>query len=184
MFLYVKHDVEIAVRTAVDTCLSESREANAGLVLNTSRNFGVNSLLLNHPAFTAALGARIGDDATRALAGRASSGNTEEALLISHLTASSAAAASGGRFALRTARTMAGLTIFMPAVSDLSLGAESGFFKFDSDIFAKVRSALRARASPAAATSKDVAEAEELAENVVEILEDGRVEACARSAPT
>src|SRR6266567_6640080 len=71
----------------------------------------------------------------------------------------------------------------MPAVSDLGLGAKCGLFEFDSDIFAKIPAPLRASASPAAASSKDVAEAEELAENVVEILKNGAVEACTRSAP-
>ncbi len=72
----------------------------------------------------------------------------------------------------------------MPSVSDLGLGAKHGLFEFDGDIFAKVGSPLSASASPAAATSKDVAEAEELAENVVEILEYSGVEASAGSTPT
>src|SRR5260370_18470517 len=70
----------------------------------------------------------------------------------------------------------------MPAVCNLGLSAERGFFEFEGDIYAKIRSALRPSSSPAAAPTKDVAETEELPKDIVEILKDGAIEACTRSA--
>src|SRR4029077_1490769 len=106
--------------------------------LDACGHLRVNSFLLNVAAFAFALGARIADHAARALARRASSRNAEKTLLIAHLAAASAASATRRRFALRAAGPLAGITTLMPAVCNLGLGAERGFFKFDSDIFAKV----------------------------------------------
>ena len=68
----------------------------------------------------------------------------------------------------------------MLAVSDPFFCAEDCLFEFDGDVFAQVRSALRASAAPAAA-SEDVTEAKELPENVAEVLEDRRIKADACS---
>jgi hypothetical protein len=65
------------------------------------------------------------------------------------------------------------------ANGDRLFGAEDGFLEFQFEIFAEVGSALNARSALAASTasaSEDV-EAEEVAEDVVEIVEDGFVEA-------
>ena len=96
MLFHVQHDVEIAVRTALDSSLAESGKANSSFVLDARGNFGVNYLLLNRPAFAFALGARIADHASSALARWASARNTEKTLLIAHLAAASATAAGGG----------------------------------------------------------------------------------------
>ena len=103
MFLDVKNNVEIAVRTAVDASFAESGKSNPSFVLHSRRNFRVNGLLLNYPALAFTLGTRIADHAPRALARRTRSGNAEETLLITHLTAPSATPATCGRFALCTA---------------------------------------------------------------------------------
>src|SRR5258708_14407249 len=184
MLLHVKNHVEIAMGTAVDANLAESRKANARFVLDSGGHFRVNSLLLNDSAFAAALGAGIADYAARALAGRAGARNAKETLLIADLAAASATAAGCGCLAVRAAGALAGFTTLMPPVSDLGLGAERGFFEFNGDVFAKIGSPMGASAPPATATAaaKDVAEAEELTENITEILDRRGVEAAA--APT
>ncbi len=74
----------------------------------------------------------------------------------------------------------------MPAVGDLSFGAEDGFLKFNGDIFAEISASLGAGASSrtSTTTSKEIAEAEELAEDVAEILEDSRVKPCTGTGST
>jgi len=54
--------------------------------------------------------------------------------------------------------------------------AEDGFLKLQRKIFAQIGAALRACA-PASALSEGVAKAEEVAEDVMEVVEDGRIEA-------
>ncbi len=54
--------------------------------------------------------------------------------------------------------------------------AEDSFLKFQRKIFAQIGAALRAGA-PAAALSEGVAETEEVAEDVMEVVEDGGIEA-------
>ena len=72
----------------------------------------------------------------------------------------------------------------MPAVRDLSLGAERSLLKLEGNIFAKICSPLRARALSPPAATKNIAKAEELAENVVEVLKDAGIETGARAART
>ena len=60
------------------------------------------------------------------------------------------------------------------------LGSEYCFFELQGDIFAQIGSALRTAATTAAssASAKKVTEAEEVAKDVAEILENGGVEPC------
>jgi hypothetical protein len=99
MVLYVENNVEVAMRAAVNSSLAQSGEADSGFVFDACGNLGVNRFLLNHPAFTLALAARIADHASGALACRAGAGNAEEALLIADLSTPRAGAARHRRFA-------------------------------------------------------------------------------------
>src|ERR1700733_8562368 len=68
----------------------------------------------------------------------------------------------------------------MAANRYLGLGAEECLLELESKVFTQIGAALHAvaTASASAATSaKHIPEAEELAKNVAEILEDGRIEA-------
>ena len=173
----MQHNVEIAMRPAVNSGLAESGESNASFILDARRDLGINRFLLNVAAFALALGARIADYGTCALAGGTRPRDAEKSLLIAHLSAASAAAASCRRLARRAARPLAGVATLVPAVGDLGLGAEHGLFKFEGDVLAKIGSALRTRLRrrPPAA-SKNVAETEELPENIVEVLKNGGIE--------
>lgn len=56
--------------------------------------------------------------------------------------------------------------------------AENGFFEFQGQVFAQIGTALRAAPAPSAPSSaKEIAETEEVAEDVAEILEHTRIEA-------
>jgi hypothetical protein len=69
----------------------------------------------------------------------------------------------------------------MPANRHLALGSENRFFEIQRDVFAQISAALGATATPAA-SSEHIAESEEVAKDVTEILEDRGIES-GRSSP-
>ena len=68
---------------------------------------------------------------------------------------------------------------------DLLLGTEDRLFKLKVQIFAKVGAALGPAAATPAASSKQIPEAEELAENIAKVLKNGGIEPgrASRTAP-
>src|SRR5690242_1421857 len=82
MFLHVQNYVQVACRAAVKASLAVSPKANAGSIFHACRNLRVDRPLAKNPAFPFALGAGIGNNAARALAGGTGPRNTEKALLI------------------------------------------------------------------------------------------------------
>ena len=62
-----------------------SRETDAGSVFDSGGNFRIDRPLSQDPALAFALGTGIGDDTARALAGRTSARDAEEALLVANL---------------------------------------------------------------------------------------------------
>ena len=89
----------------------------------------------------------------------------------------------GSVIVLRASRASTGIAILLLAESHFPFGAEGRLFEFDRDVFAEVRASLGASTTPGTA-SEDVAETEELPENVAEILNYTRVESTACSAST
>ncbi len=150
---------------------------------NSGRNPGVNRFLLDDTALAFAFGTRIADHAPRALARRTCTRNAEKSLLVADLTTPAAGAAADRRFPLRTSGASTGIAILLLAESHFLFGAEGCFFEFDSDVFAEVRASLGPSTTPGAA-SEDVAETEELPENVAEVLNYTGVETSACSAST
>lgn len=176
MLLDVQDDVEIAGRTAERPRFSERGESDAGAVFNASGNLSVHAALPKDAAFAFALGAGIGDHTAHSLAGGAGAGHAEKSLLIANLPASAAGAAGDGRFAGSGAGAAAFLTSLVSPHGDLSGFAENRFFEFQRDVLAQVGAALRAAAA-ARGASEQIAEAEEVTEDVTEILKSGRVKA-------
>jgi hypothetical protein len=70
----------------------------------------------------------------------------------------------------------------MPTHRNTGLFAEESFFEFQRQVFAKICAALHAAAT-SSASSEHVAEAEELAEDVAEVLEDTGIETTTLSGP-
>ena len=60
----------------------------------------------------------------------------------------------------------------MATVADRLLRSENCFFEIDRDVLAEIGATLGTRAPGSTAASEKIAEAEELAEDVVEVLED------------
>src|ERR1035441_2174806 len=123
-----------------------------------------------------ALRAGIDDQFARALAGTAGARNGEESLLITHLPASRAGGAGDGRLARSRAAAFALVALFQPPHLHLLGDAKCGFLKLESDIFAQIGPALCARTAASALPAKHVAKSEEIAEDVVEIVEHRGVE--------
>ncbi len=132
-------------------------------------------------AFDAALAfafeAAFFNDLSGALARRASAIDGEETLLIDHLAASAAGLAGDDAGALLRARAVAGFAIFLARDADFGGDARRRFFKAERHVVAQIGAALLtcAAATTRAASAKEVLEAEEVPEDVVEVLENGAV---------
>src|SRR5581483_8878714 len=176
VLLHVKHHVQVARRTAVDAALALSAEAHACPVFHSRRDLDLDPPLANHTPFAVALGAGIGDHAARARARRARPRNGEEPLLISHLPPPAASAARGRLFTLGRAGASASLTALVAANVHLGLHPERRFLEFEAQVFAQVGATLSAIPPAAAARAEQVAETEQVAEDVAEVLEDGGIE--------
>ena len=182
MLLHMQHDVKISRRTAELSNFARAGESDARSVFYARRNLGVNRALAQDAPFAFALRARIGNHAARALACRTGARNAEESLLVSHLPATIARPAGGRAFAGSGSGSAAFLTSLVTANGDARLGAEECFLELERQIFAKIRAALHAAATPATtATPEHVAETKELSEDIAEILEYCGIEAGART---
>src|SRR5208282_2900637 len=176
MLFYVQNDVQIAGRSAVRPSFAASRKADARAIFHARRNLRLHGTLPEDSAFTFALMARIGDDVAGSLAGGAGAGDAEKTLLVTHLATPVTRAASGGTFAGSGAGAMTFFAGLMAAHHYTGFGAECGFFKLNRYIFAEIGAALHTAAA-AATGPESVAEAEELAKDVAQILKSGSIEA-------
>lgn len=175
VILHVKDNVEVTCRPAKLADFSGSRETDAGSVFDSGGNLGVHGPLAQNPAFALALGAGIGDHASRALAGGASTSDAEETLLIPNLSAALAGAAGGWTFSGGRTGTLTILAGLMAADRDFLFHAKESFLKFESQVFAQISPALHSAAA-ASAAAEHIAESEEFAEDVAEVLEHTGIE--------
>jgi hypothetical protein len=175
MILHVKVNVEVACRPAKLADFSRSREADAGSVFDPGGNLGVHGPLAQDSAFALALGARVGNHTAGALACRTSASDAEETLLIPDLSAAIAGAAGGWTFSGGRTRTLTILAGLVAADRDFLFHAEESFLEFEGHVFAEIGAALNPAAA-ASTTAEHIAETEELAEDVAEILEHTGIE--------
>src|SRR5439155_957700 len=127
-----------------------------------------------------AIGATLLNNLSRALASRASTGNGEEALLIGKLATAAATLAGLNAGTFFRAGTVAGFAVFLAGQLDFRGDTAGGLFEGQRHVIAQISATLRAATSAASsASSEQVLKAEEIAEDVVEILEDGVVKSLA-----
>src|SRR6185437_14380888 len=179
IFFAVEHDIKIACGTAKRTCFAFILIANARAILDSCMNLDLHRLLTNHPSFAAASLTRVGDDLTCAATRAASARDTEEALLIAKLSATSAGVARCRLLTLRAASPVTRIACFRFAHGNFGGLAEDRIFQFDGDVGAQIGSALRAAATTSAA--EGIAKSEDVAENFAEILESRGIEAAESS---
>ena len=172
----VQHDVEIAGRPAINASLALAGVQHARAFLDARRNFDRDRALSRDAAMASALGTRIDDQFARTLAGAAAARYGKEALLIPHLPAPAAGGAGDGRLARSGAAAFALVALFQSPHLYLLGDAKDSFLELESEIFAQVGAALCARTAAPALAAEHVAKSEQVAEDVVEIVEHRGVE--------
>src|ERR1035438_8728410 len=180
----VQHHVEGAGRSTVNARLALARVQHACAFLDSRGNFDRDRALARDAAMASALRAGIDDQFARALAGAAGARYGEESLLITHLPASAAGSAGDGRLARGCAAAFAQVALFQSPHLHLLGNAKYGFLKLESDIFAQIGPALGARTAASLLPAKHVAKSEEVAEDVVEIVEHRGVESAVAARAT
>src|SRR5260370_28451573 len=172
--------VQIARRSAVRPGLAFAGDTERRSCIHARWNPKLDGLFALESPVAAALVAALLHNLPHALARWAGSRDGEESLLVGELTAAGASLASATARALIRAGAVAGLADFLPRQLDLGGHARVGFFEPERHVVAQIGAALRAAAStPPAASSKQVLEAKEISENIMEILEDGVVKSLA-----
>src|SRR5579871_517485 len=174
----LQKNIQVAGRAAIGARLPFVRQADSGSVVHAGRNVDLELLMYLLIAVPTALAAGIADDLSGSAAGTAGAADGEEALLINHLAAA-VAGWTTGRFAARFGSGSGALGAALHA-GYLDLGSQTvdGLFEAEFQVVADVLAALRASA-PAAASSgpaEEVAEAEEITQNIAEIGESLGVE--------
>src|SRR5579883_1023006 len=173
----MQHDVEIASRPSVRARLALPAVTHARAVFDPCWDFHFEFARLQHPSLPTAIRTWVGNHLAGTFASRAGPRNAEESLLITNLAATAAGAASLRGLARSNTRTRALLTGLVLANFHFFRNAEYRFFEIEIDILAQIRTALCARApAPTAASAKEIAKAEQVAEDIAEILEDHGVE--------
>src|SRR5581483_6928461 len=176
VLLDVQHHVEVAARPAIEPRLALAREAQPGAGLDARRDRDLERPLLLDATVAMAALARVVDDRAAAAALRAGARHGEEALLEPHLAHAAAGAARGRRRAARAAGAAAVGADLDPRHAQGARDAEGRLLEGELEVVAEVAARLPAPAAGAAA-AEQVAEAEEVAEDVGEVAEGLRVEA-------
>src|ERR1019366_5019929 len=176
VFPGVQHHIEVAGRSTVNASLALGRVQHARAFLDSRGNFYRDRALASDAAVASALGAGIDDQFARALAGAAGARNGEEALLITHLPASSAGSAGDGRLARSHTASFALVALFQPPYLHLLGDAKHGFLKLESEVLTQIGPTLGARTAASPLPAEHIAKSEEVAEDVVEIVEHRGVE--------
>src|SRR5690348_6368899 len=175
MLLDVEDDIEIAVSAAIGSGLTFAGYTEARAGIHAGRDAQLDGLLALNAALTTAIGATFTDDLAGALTSGASAGNREESLLVSKLSAAAASLTGNNAGALFCAGAIAGFAKFLARKLNFGVDARGSLFERERHVIAEISAALIA---PAAATPRGekILEAEEVAENVVKVAEDGAVE--------
>src|ERR1019366_5256499 len=176
MLLGMQYYVEIAGRSAIKAGLALARVQHARPFLNSRGDFYRDRALARNAALASALRAGIDDQFARTLAGAAGARDGEEALLITHLPAPGAGGAGDGHFARSHAASFALVAFLQPPHLYLLGDPKRGFLELQAEIFAQIGAALCARTAASALCAEQVAKSEQVAEDVLEIVEHRGIE--------
>ena len=176
VLLGMQHDIEIARRTAKGSGFAFARIQDARTLFHSRRDFHSYRAFACDTAFAFAARARIDNQLARTLANRAGTRNREKSLLITDLSAASAGCAGDGRLARSQPGSVAQVALFVAANLHLFAGAEDGLLEFQCQIFPQIGAPLRARTAPSALLTEGIAETEDVAKDVLEIVEHRGIE--------
>ena len=166
-------DVEVSGRRRTHSRLALAGNPKLRPGVDTRGDLDLDLALLRHETLAATVAAGRRDDLAGSAAPTAGAGHREEALLERDLAGAVARAAGGGLAARGRTRPAARRALFVTRHADGLGGSEEAFLEVDLDGVAKVGPAPR----PAAPSPSRVTEAEEVAEDVGEVREGGRIEA-------
>src|SRR6266403_2972773 len=175
MFFDFQHNVQIARRPAIRPGLAFAAATQPRSRVHARRNPQLNGLFALEASLSAALQAPLLHNLSRALARWTRARDGKKSLLIGQLPAASARLAGLNARALFRARAIACLAVFLPRQLDLGGHTRGRFFERERHVVSQIGPTLSAAASTPSTASKEILEAEEISENVVEILEDGVV---------
>ena len=168
MLLNVNDDVEVPVNAARRPCLSFAGEAESLAGGDPCRDLDCQFAFFLDATRPAARGARLADDRARSAARTARARKRERPLLQPDLSAPLALRTRRGLRAWRGPVAVTGGTWFLPGNLNGGFGPFGGLVKRDLEVVSQVGAPLRPSASR---TSKDVAEAEHVAETTEDVLE-------------
>src|SRR5579859_3082356 len=149
-----------------------------GPILDASRNLHRDLFFAQHSARSLATSARMNDDASRAAALRAGAGHAKKALLEADLSATAAGIAGNCGVAGFGAGPAAVLAGGEGADVYFSSLAEECVLKFQSQVGAGVLALLHPAAAASTTAAEYVVHSEQIAENIVQVLERKALEAC------
>src|SRR6266403_3974931 len=175
MLFDFQHHVQIARRPAIRPGLAFAGDTQPCPGIHSRRNPQLNGLFALKASLTAALHAPLLHNLSRALTCWTRARDGKKSLLIGQLPATGARLAGLNARALFRPRAVAGLAVFLPRQLDLGGHTRGRFFERERHVVSQIGPTLSAAASTPSTASKEILEAEEISENVVEILEDGVV---------
>src|SRR5271157_6343815 len=183
VLLHFQNDIQIAGRPAVRPRLAFALHSQPRSRIHAGRNAQFDIVLALEAPLSVALRTAFLDDLPGALAIGTRAVHGEKSLLIDQLPAPAASLASDNPGALFRARAVARFAILHPRHANLGGDAHGRFVEGQRHVVAQVIAALDSAAPTAAATrcAEEVLEAEKVAENIVEILEDGAVKPTLRA---
>src|SRR5207245_7376482 len=166
-------NVQIARRPAIRPGLALAGDTQPRSRIHTGRNSQLDGFFAFETSLAVALLAALAHNLARTLARRARAGDGEKPLLVRQLAAPPACLAGLHAGALLRARAVAGLAVFLARELDFCGHPHRRFFERQRHVIAQVGAALCARASAAPAAAEQIFEAEEILENVLDVLDTG-----------
>jgi len=173
--LHPEHNVEVAGRTSVVARVAFPGDAQPRAIVHTGRNLDLNGALAAHASLALALRTGIANHLPHPAALRTGAGDGEKPLLVADLAASVAGRAGRRAGTLAGAAAAAFCASLPPWDLDPGFGSPGGALKAQLEVVAQVAPSPRAGARAPAGAAEQLFDAEEVAENVGEIGEDGLV---------
>src|SRR5208282_3329907 len=183
VLLHFQHDIQIAGRPAVRPRFAFALHAQPCSGVHAGRDAQLDVVLAFHAPLAAAFEAAFLDDLTRALAIRACAVHGEKSLLVDQLAAPAARLAIHNAGALFRAGAVARFAVLHARHTNLGGDAHGRFVEGQRHVITQVVATLHAAAPATTATrgAKEILETEKVAENIVEVLEDGAVKSALRA---
>ena len=176
MFFHIQHHVQVAAGSAVCASLAFARYPQTRSGIYAGRDAQVDRLVALNAALSAAIGAALFNNLSRALARRTRPGNGKKSLLVGELSPPGAGLARACAGSGLRAGSAARRAQFL--LRQFYFCGDPGrcFFKSQRHVVAQIRPALRPRPAAPSAAAQNIFESKKVAKDIVEILENCSVE--------